>query len=158
MSIGFTGTRQGIPLEQCVGIYHWLQNVRSAFGPPELNEGEAPGGDRAARHFAELLGYAIRPWPAVDREFLARNKLIVHHSQFMIAAPAGFEEERRSGTWMTVRYARSQKRPGVIVWPCGHSSPLISVRHACVPENVHALQPRAGGGSPLPVPPPVRHA
>jgi predicted Rossmann fold nucleotide-binding protein DprA/Smf involved in DNA uptake len=40
---------------------------------------------------------------------LVRNRAIVNSSGLLIAAPAG-EEILRSGTWSTVRYARSKDK------------------------------------------------
>src|SRR5687767_7025732 len=50
---------------------------------------------------------------------LVRNRVIVDSTDRLIAAPAGFAEEQRSGTWATVRYARRQGKPITIVWPDG---------------------------------------
>lgn len=48
---------------------------------------------------------------------LERNKLIVEHCDVLIAAPKSRQEERRSGTWATIRYARKLKKPIYIIWP-----------------------------------------
>lgn len=48
---------------------------------------------------------------------LERNKLIVEHCDVLIAAPKLRQEERRSGTWSTIRYARKLKKPVYIIWP-----------------------------------------
>lgn len=49
---------------------------------------------------------------------LARNKKIVDDGDQLIACPSGYAEERRSGTWATIRYARA-KMPILIIWPNG---------------------------------------
>lgn len=55
-------------------------------------------------------------WPD---EPLARNRTIVRRGDRLLAFPATEEEELRSGTWMTVRFARKLGRPVTIVTPSG---------------------------------------
>ena len=50
---------------------------------------------------------------------LERNRDIVNECDVLFAAPGGMVEERRSGTWATIRYARKQEKPLCIVWPDG---------------------------------------
>lgn len=61
----------------------------------------------------------------IEREpgpYLWRNHQIVDATSALIAAPFGFEEELRSGTWATVRYARKLGRPVRFFWPDGTTS------------------------------------
>lgn len=51
--------------------------------------------------------------------YLVRNRMIVIAASTMIACPAQHVEQRRSGTWSTIRYARSCGKPLAIVWPDG---------------------------------------
>jgi len=44
---------------------------------------------------------------------------IVRETELLIAAPAEFSEQHRSGTWSTVRYARRLGRPVQIIGPDG---------------------------------------
>ena len=53
---------------------------------------------------------------------LDRNRDIVDACDVLIATPKDFVEELRSGTWATVRYARKQRKPLVIVWPNGETT------------------------------------
>lgn len=53
------------------------------------------------------------------QDFLVRNKAIVDESEWMIFTPRGMEEELRSGTWSTIRYARKKLKTGHIVYPNG---------------------------------------
>jgi predicted Rossmann fold nucleotide-binding protein DprA/Smf involved in DNA uptake len=51
---------------------------------------------------------------------LVRNRIIVDGCDVLLAAPSGAERDNpRSGTWMTVRYARKRRKRIVIVWPDG---------------------------------------
>jgi len=50
--------------------------------------------------------------------YLLRNHRIVDAVARMVACPKG-EEELRSGTWATVRYARKCGKPVTIIWPDG---------------------------------------
>jgi hypothetical protein len=62
---------------------------------------------------------AVRP--ALD--YLDRNHAIVDAVHALIAAPKGSKEERRSGTWATVRYARKDRKPIDLVTPDGRVEP-----------------------------------
>lgn len=60
---------------------------------------------------------AAPPAPPLDR-----NHRIVDESHVMVAAPSTQHEVLRSGTWATIRYARSQGRPLYVVFPNGRVS------------------------------------
>lgn len=51
--------------------------------------------------------------------FMDRNQAIVDESEFMIAAPLEFTEQKRGGTWATVRMTRKAGKPLTIVWRDG---------------------------------------
>lgn len=53
---------------------------------------------------------------------LDRNREIVTDSTLMLATPQGFEEKSSGGTWYTIRYARSVRKPLIIVWPDGSTT------------------------------------
>jgi predicted Rossmann fold nucleotide-binding protein DprA/Smf involved in DNA uptake len=74
-----------------------------------------PGPDGPARAYCEAE--EVRP----QRPYLDRNRDIVAASDVLIACPKG-PEQRRSGTWSTVRYARQARLPILIVWPDGEVS------------------------------------
>lgn len=50
-----------------------------------------------------------------ERAYLDRNHDIVNNSQLLVAFPHDKTEQQRSGTWATIRYARKQKKPIVII-------------------------------------------
>jgi cytosine/uracil/thiamine/allantoin permease len=51
--------------------------------------------------------------------YLWRNHQIVDATAALLACPFEFEEQLRSGTWATVRYARTLGRPIRFFWPDG---------------------------------------
>ncbi len=51
---------------------------------------------------------------------LDRNKKLVDDGEILVATPAELNEERRSGTWSTIRYARKTDKPIIIIFPNGH--------------------------------------
>lgn len=99
------------------------------------HHGDCEGADEEFHGVMESLAnpYVIVHPPADDKHrawcvgdetrkplpYAQRNAAIVAESDLMIAAPAEHEEQRRGGTWMTVRIARRQKKPLVIVYPDG---------------------------------------
>jgi hypothetical protein len=64
---------------------------------------------------AILQNFIILP----PKPYMVRNKDIVDDAARLFACPAGFDEELRSGTWATIRYARKKKIPITIIWPDG---------------------------------------
>lgn len=94
----------------CIGSDEQFHNIAKSFG--HWSVGHPP------------LNYYKRAWCTFDeirreQEFLVRNKIIVDESTHMLFTPKGYEEELRSGTWSTIRYARKKNKEGLIVWPDG---------------------------------------
>ena len=58
------------------------------------------------------------------RPFLDRNKHIVDKSDMLLAFPRMMEEELRSGTWSTIRYARKKNKALKIFYPDGTTSTI----------------------------------
>lgn len=48
---------------------------------------------------------------------LVRNHTMVDLASVVIAAPSSLEEQQRSGTWATIRYARKQKKEVILLNP-----------------------------------------
>lgn len=117
----------------------YVYGIGSPIGPVAANEfhfGGAVGADRQARRIAKDLGFAIH-WhpcpgvarteifgddPSVEDEIwhevfppLVRNKHLVAVGGVLIAAPFTDNEELRSGTWATIRYARAALKPVVML-------------------------------------------
>ena len=138
MRIGFTGTRKGMNYIQSLKLQEMLRfdydNVT------EFHHGDCVGCDDnfdqlARYHLGETL-IVIHPPKSVkyrafcDRRdgntrveqeygYLERNRHIVDSSDVLIAVPNSFEEQERSGTWMTVRYARKRHKPVVVIFSDG---------------------------------------
>lgn len=132
MKIGFTGTRRGCTKAQLAALLDYLASKKIT----EFHHGRCIGSDTDAHHLVRSVHPNARivlhpssnprwqsdvtgelmlpPKPPLDR-----NKTIVRSTWVLVACPAGMEEELRSGTWATVRFARSKKRPITYVWPDG---------------------------------------
>lgn len=133
MIVGFTGTRYGLTFEQertlglilncatvalhgdCVGgdeAFHWLalERDRQIIVYPPTNP----------RLRAFCVGATATHSPA---DYIVRNRRIVVSSDILVACPREPQEpkpRRGQGTWSTVRFARREGIPYVIVWPDGN--------------------------------------
>lgn len=110
--------------------------LTNVHGILEFHHGDCVGWDAAAH---KAVRAHPRPWHIVghvpddpskrafcdfDEEraplpYLIRNRMISIASWAMVACPAQRVEQRRSGTWSTIRYLRSARKPLTIVWPDG---------------------------------------
>jgi hypothetical protein len=133
--IGFTGTRAGMTPEQQTRVSLLLLEL----GATDLDHGDCIGADDQADQIGRELGLGIFIHPPTNPKlrawcntrphgeitvleefpFLVRNQHIADAGDEVVAAPKEMTEERRSGTWWTVRYARGKRRPVHIVWPNG---------------------------------------
>jgi len=95
-----------------------------------FHHGDEKMSDCEAAAIAKSFGYKIAVHPPTDKfsvgnwqgdhmyealPYLERNREIVNQSAVIIAAPRFMAEEVRSGTWMTIRYARKLDRPITIL-------------------------------------------
>lgn len=128
MIVGFTGTQEGMTQAQ-------VKRLRSLLGPAnEFHHGDCIGADAEAHEVAESLGLFIVVHPPVNSykrafknghvvlpplPFLTRNHEIVRVCDQLLAAPRMEEEELRSGTWATVRFARKRMVPVILLLPDG---------------------------------------
>jgi hypothetical protein len=135
MKIGFTGTQVGLTAPQ----REKLRAVLAARSG-ELHHGDCIGADAEAHAIAAELGYRIHIHPPESggkrawctghsseppQHYLDRNRAIVDAADALIATPKG-PEELRSGTWSTIRYARSRRRPIYVIWPDGRGQALTA--------------------------------
>lgn len=126
MKVGFTGTQQGMTWYQLVALRGHLH----LLGATELHHGDCVGADAEADEVAREMGLRTVSHPPADpkkrafcasnemREpelYLERNHDIVDETDVLIAAPRTDEEQLRSGTWSTVRYARKRGKDVVVL-------------------------------------------
>jgi hypothetical protein len=120
--VGFTGTRQGMSDHQKRMLRKAMEAAYVDGIENCLHHGDCKGADAEAHAIAVELGWDIIIHPPVKRimraycgdgaiilppmDYLARDEEIVRVSNFIFAAPKSDTEERRSGTWYTVRHAR----------------------------------------------------
>lgn len=133
MKVGFTGTQMGTSdpqLGSLIEIVEGLDILQAHHGDclgadeefavivetvrPETELHCHPPEDGKKRAFTRYqISYPEKP-------YLVRNRHIVRASDLMIACPSGTKEiQRGSGTWATIRYARKDGVPLVIIWPNG---------------------------------------
>jgi hypothetical protein len=135
--VGFTGTREGMTADQKATVRELLVDLLATEG----EHGDCVGADADFHDVCRALGLKVscrpctledqRAWTNADqrddpRPPLERNGSIVADSNAVIACPAKFEEELRSGTWSAVRYARKAGKPLFIVWPDGKLTSELS--------------------------------
>jgi hypothetical protein len=139
LSIGFTGTRHGMTVEQ-LRTLEWLLDELARTEPVfAAHHGDCVGADAQFHDLlADLTGdhtihIVVHPGPAYDTArqagrvgherrdplpHLMRNHNIVTESTVVIAAPRELDEQR-GGTWATIRMARRAGKPLAIVHPRG---------------------------------------
>lgn len=140
MKIGFTGSREG-GTPALLSVLNELV-VDQFVLATEFHHGCCVGWDELA---CLLVGYCVRcnptfvriahpgDWPSLtsklaktnsevvlpSKKNLVRNRDIVNACEWLIACPRTQEEELRSGTWATIRYARKMGRRITIINPDG---------------------------------------
>lgn len=130
MNVGFTGTQRGMTREQKETLDTFLSEECGEF-----HHGDCIGADAEAHEIALRLGYSVVIHPPINSskrafcayaaqtriaaQYLDRNKDIVIASQVLIATPGEKEEQLRSGTWSTVRYAKALRKNVVLIFPDG---------------------------------------
>jgi len=131
--IGFTGTREGMSEFQKRKLRVYLESAVVTAGRTGdevvFHHGDCLGADAEAHEIAHSLGIeiVIHP-PIVQRmrafckgiylapmDYLERDRHIVDSTIGMIAAPKSNKEEKRSGTWYTVRYARKTGKTVILL-------------------------------------------
>jgi hypothetical protein len=137
MIIGFTGTSDKVTAEQRTALNALFREL----GVTRVHHGDCVGGDAAADYAAARLGIPREAHPGLDkfgrspkrafclaevihepRPYIERNHIIVEYGKALIACPKEIAERQRSGTWATVRFARTKRRRIWFVWPDGRVS------------------------------------
>jgi|SRR3970040_153346 len=118
MKVGFTGTRKGLSSIQLTQLVKLIRELDTT----ELHHGDCFGADVDAHQVASMLGIKRIIHPPSDpklrafcnsgiilpeKPYIERNHDIVDATEVLIAGPEVQVESIRSGTWATVRYARS---------------------------------------------------
>lgn len=131
LSVGFTGSRDGVTLMQRAAMRVWFECTKPAY----FHHGDCVGADEAAQQLAKLHYCFLTAHPgAVPKQLrafttgnnviralkppLARNDEILDESDELLAAPSG-PEQLRSGTWSTIRKARRRGLKITLIWPDG---------------------------------------
>lgn len=131
--LGITGTRDGMTSAQKLTSVNLLTEF--FYRANNLHHGDCIGVDAEFAEIADELGGILivgHPpiedkyrayfsnhidWP--EENYIERNRRIVDLSEVLVAFPKSKKESRFGGTWYTVRYARTQGTPILIVWPDG---------------------------------------
>lgn len=138
MKVGFTGTQHGMTDAQ----KEMVHTLFFAVTPVELHHGDCIGADAEAHDIAIYFSstdVVIHP-PLIQtkrafktaceyrdpKPYLDRNHDIVDETKLLVATPKSAQEELRSGTWATIRYAVRKKKDVYIVFPDGS----VETRHA----------------------------
>ena len=136
MKIGFTGTQRGLSKFQKESLTKLFSELIVNDRGCEFHQGDCVGADQQANKinlhehtWCRRIGHPPtndrkRAWCSVDewrivKPYLERNHDIVDETEVLIACPKSLVEEQRSGTWATVRYAKSLGKEIYIVWPNG---------------------------------------
>jgi hypothetical protein len=135
--LGFTGTNRGMWPEQKTELEALLKKLKEE-GFDEFHHGLCIGADEQAAILAKSIGYRVVAHPGLAKDpanlkyrsewtgsdetleakpFIERDHDIVDVTERMVATPLTREEQLRSGTWTTVRYARTQNRLIDLVLP-----------------------------------------
>lgn len=130
--VGFTGTQIGMTEKQ-------KEKAMFLFGVLQMREfhhGDCIGADADAHRMMLLMhrGRWVIIHPPLnpskrafckegkilpEKDYIPRNHDIVDSTDVLIATPKTMEEELRSGTWATVRYARRRNKDVLIIYPDG---------------------------------------
>jgi len=128
--VGFTGTRKGLTEPQRDALFTIILDE----DPSLVFHGDCIGADKEFNDICKALGVRRLCLPCnlsgqraySDAELyqppkapLARNHDIVRLSHVMIACPGESSEVLRSGTWATIRYARTAGKRLIIILPDG---------------------------------------
>lgn len=99
-----------------------------------VHHGDCVGADADFHRIAKGLDLKVKGHPPIKDEYRAfcefdeqnnpkgyypRNRDIVNASDILIATPKESSEQPKGGTWYTVGYASTVRKPVIIVWPDG---------------------------------------
>lgn len=135
-TVGFTGTQEGMTQIQKELVSARLRTTMELYKVCKAVHGYCIGADDEFGIMAMNQDYFVEVFPGCNDNgdtpklgtsafdlkhmpvpYLARNGVIAHSCDVLIATPRTMEEELRSGTWATIRYAKKIGKPVDIVWP-----------------------------------------
>lgn len=136
--VGFTGTQAGMTSAQKDTVREALQRLKK-HDRVVGHHGACIGADDQFDVICieEGISREVHPctlkWKQIDcsqrtqtpvklhavKQPLIRNRDIVFAGQVLLAAPSGYLEELRSGTWATIRFARKVHRSTFVIGPNG---------------------------------------
>ena len=134
MDVGFSGTQIGMTRKQYARVEDLLSEYWMRDRSLRAHHGDCIGADVHFHNLARRFGARMIGHPPVNRSkrafcdfhevreekpYRQRNYDIVQESLAIITTPKGYEEELRSGTWMTIRMARRHEVELRIVLPDG---------------------------------------
>ena len=128
--IAFTGTQQGMTDDQMQRLRHYLTTLHRTASATGFIHGDCIGADEQFHHlvlevFGDPARLLIHIYPANipgkraycnsrhiadPRPPLVRNKQMVDLCDLLLVAPRVMQEQQRSGTWATYRYAKRRGR------------------------------------------------
>jgi hypothetical protein len=132
VSLGFTGTRQGLTQPQANCLRKALDHYAQFY--EIMHNGDCIGADEYAGNYWSHLGKKLWLHPptvassranlsaaviAQPKPYLRRNMEIVMSADIILACPQEEAEVLRSGTWATIRYAIEAGKPLFIIHPSG---------------------------------------
>jgi Na+-transporting NADH:ubiquinone oxidoreductase subunit NqrF len=131
MKVGFTGTQEGMTEKQ----KQYFDALISKADIKEFHHGDCIGADTDAHNIISKRkeiqihihppdndskrAYNESDYVYEHKPYLERNHDIVDAVDVMIATPKTEQEELRSGTWATIRYARKAGKKLIIISPKG---------------------------------------
>lgn len=141
--VGFTGPRNGPTAAQSDLLRRLFSELEvdvaagAGVKPTIVHHGDCIGTDAFVHDLALAHGLRVVVHPPTERQFraycehpdelrdplpyLVRDQVIVDESDLLVAVPGKAEEERRSGTWSTVRRAWLQQVPVLFLLPDGRT-------------------------------------
>lgn len=134
---GFTGTSAGLQEVQVYALTGFVIRQSSRDTDFRAVHGGCDGGDDVFHNICMNLGIPIEVYPSPKQANktwpgenvivhpitpgtpLNRNHKIIARATQMVACPWEEVEKIRSGTWATVRYTRTARKPLVMIYPNG---------------------------------------
>jgi len=132
LTVGFTGTQHGMTDLQCQNFQALIERC----SPGKFCHGDCIGADSEAHIIVRKIlktciieifppkistkrAYQVAYILNAESDYLDRNHKIVDASDCLIATPKEDREQLRSGTWATIRYARTKHKHIYIIYPIG---------------------------------------